>query len=195
MTKGGTGKLMDDARLQELTNTLTNFKAGPSKPINFEDLKEPHWKEKLIAEGLPHLYQQYSAMFPVIQELCGLYASASAEQQAWARQTIGRSKDALNALNQYTPSLATSENLTYQEWKAGYETLKAQDFDRWLRLLITVLALKLTRLDYRDDILAIQHLAGEAQKRGIDFEPYRQELIRLSDGQSAVQVGLCKKDS
>jgi hypothetical protein len=186
---------MDDARLQELTNTLANFKAGPSGAINFEDLKDPHWKEKLIAEGLPHLYQQYGEMYPVIQELCGLYASASAEQQAWVRQTIGHSKDALNALNQYTPSLATGEHLTYQEWKAGYATLKAQNFDHWLRLLITALALKLTRLDYRDDILAIQHLASDVQKRGLDFEPYRQELIRLSDSQSAAQVGLRRKDS
>src|SRR5579871_4762735 len=115
------GSSMDDnARLRELTETLVNFKAGPSKPINFEDFKKPHFKEKLIAEGLPHLYQQFGAMFPVIQELCGLYAAANAEQQAWVRQRIERAKDALNALNQYTPSLATGDHISYQDWKAGY---------------------------------------------------------------------------
>lgn len=185
----------DNARLRELTEKLANFKAGPSKAINFNDLKDPHWKEKVIAEGLPHLYQQYGEMYPVIQELCGLYATTTADQQAWVRQRIERVKDALNALNQYSPSLATGEHISYQDWKTGYEAFKAQDFDGWLRLLITVLALHLTRLDYRDDILAIQHLAYEAKQRGVDFEPYRQELIRLSDRASAVQIGLLKKDS
>ena len=50
--------------------------------------------------------------------------------------------------------------------------------------------LKLTRLDYRDDIMAINHLAQEARLRGIDFAPYRRELQRLSDPRSAERVGL-----
>ena len=180
----------DTARLEDLLLCLTTFKAPPSKPIAFEQLKDPNWKAKLLAEGLPHLYEQYGEMFPVIQELCGLYAKASAETQANVREMIAGHRDAMNALNQYTPSTAAGAHPTYQEWKAGYEAFKAEDFDGWLLLLIIVLALKLARLDYRDDILALNHLKHQATQRGIDFEPYRQELIRLSDPQSADRVGL-----
>jgi len=185
----------DNSRLRELTETLVNFQAGPSKPIKFEELKDPRWREKLMAEAPLHLYQQFGVVFPVIQELCCLYAAASPDEQAWVRQRIEHEHDALHALEQYFPSLATGEHISHQDWKAGNAALKAQDFDGWLRLLITVLALHLARIDYRDDILAIQHLAHEAKERGVDFEPYRQELIRLSDSASATQVGLVKKGS
>jgi hypothetical protein len=183
--------MSDKERLRDLTNVLVNFNAGPSQRV---DITDPHWKEKLLTEGMPHLYQQFGAMFPVIQELCGLYARASAEEQATVRRMVALHRDALNALNQFSPSPAKGEHLTYAEWKAGYENYKAQDFDGWLRMLIAALAIKLTKLDYRDDIMSINHLAHEAQQRGVDFEPYRQELIRLSDYQSAEMVGLRKKD-
>ncbi|MHB8626947.1 MAG: hypothetical protein ACYDBJ_09750 [Aggregatilineales bacterium] len=182
----------DEARLQELANLLASWKAGPSTPVAFNDLKDPHWIEKLKKEGLPRLYEQYGQMFPIIRELCSLYVKVNREQQAAVRETIGRSRDALHALNQFSPSLAKGERITYHEWKAGYEAYKTQDFDGWLRMLITVLALKLSRVDYRDDIMAIQQLAQEARQRGVDFEPYRQELIRLADSKSAQQVGLQK---
>jgi hypothetical protein len=187
--------MVDDARLQELTIKLASWNAGPSTPVAFNDFKDPHWIEKLKSEGLPRLYEQYGQMFPIIQELCSLYAKAGSEKQTAVREMIGHARDALHALNQYSPSLAKGEHISYEEWKVGYEAYKAQDFDGWLRMLITALALKLTRLDYRDDIVAIQTLAQEARQHGVDFEPYRQELIRLADSKSAQQIGLRKTDS
>jgi hypothetical protein len=177
----------DEARLRDLTNTLVDWRAPASTPV---DITDPQWREKLLRDGPPHLYAQYGPIFPIIQELCGLYARATPRQRALVREAIAPHRDALNALNQFFPSLATVEPCTYSEWKAGYESYKAQDFDGWLRTLIAALALKLTRLDYRNDIMAIDHLAREARLRSIDFAPYRRELQRLSDPRSAERVGL-----
>ena len=180
----------EKTRLDELATKLAAWKAGPSQRI---DITDPHWREKPRTDPFVRLYEQYGEMFPLIQELSALYAEADAQQQANVREIIGRSRDALNALSQFTPSLTTVEQASYQEWKAGYVLYKSEDFDGWLRTLIRVLAIKLTGTDYRDDILAIQHLAHEAKQHGLDFEPYRQELIRLSDAKSAQQVGLTSR--
>jgi hypothetical protein len=182
-------QMSDETRLNELAATLADWKAAPGRRI---DLTDPHWREKPRTDPFVYLYTQYGEMFPLIQELSGLYAGADAEQQAEVRAIIGRSRDALNALNQFTPSLTTVEHASYAEWKAGYTTYKSEDFEGWLHTLIRVLAIKLTRLDYRDDILAIQHLEREAKQHSLDFEPYRQELIRLSDPESAQKVGLMR---
>jgi hypothetical protein len=177
----------DETRLRDLTGTLVAWRAPASRPV---DISDPQWHEKLLRDGPPHLYAQYGPIFPVIQELCTLYARATPRQRAAVRDAIAAHRDALNALNQFTPSLAVGGRCTYEEWKAGYDAYKAQDFDGWLRMLIAALALKLTRLDYRDDIMAINHLAQEARLRDIDFAPYRRELQRLSDPRSAERVGL-----
>lgn len=162
------------SRLQTLTDTLANWHTPPRTPL---DTRNPQWAAIMKAE-YRSLYETFHEMFPVVQELCELYPLAAPDEQAAVRGAIARNRDALNAVAQWMP--VNRPYTSEADWRLAYTTFKEVDYEGWLRLRIVGIALQYNQIDYRDDILTINHYTDEAKKRGIDFEPYRRDLLRLA---------------
>ncbi len=106
------------------------------------------------------------AVNDVLRDLCGIYLEAQEELRASIR----------NAFAGQTMLLVHLINLTGTACLA----MPRGDAPRWFRTALAALSIEDNRTDYRDTLVALEHLHASALKAGIDPKPYLEEAASLS---------------